>query len=148
MPAPHHSRGCDLENWWSRDSQKWLFTNKMTLIHTCCCLQTPEMQVVKIARRSSVESITNWINIMWSQKFSTELIHGLQHLNIIISLDQLPILRFTWSPETLAFVDVHWILDLTYPCYLLRPLLYSIHHPSLIHHLSLCHPSNSMTKWD
>jgi len=34
----------------------------------------------------------------------------------------------------------------TYPCYFLRPLPHSIHHPSLICHLSLCYPSNSMTE--
>jgi hypothetical protein len=46
----------------------------------------------------------------WSPIILSEaLIHGLQHLDIMISLDQLPILRFTWSPETLALVDVHWI---------------------------------------
>ena len=53
------------------------------------------------------------MDIMQSQRFFT-LIHGLQHPDIMISLDQLPILCFMWSLETLALVDVHWISDLAY----------------------------------
>ena len=38
--------------------------------------------------------------------------HGVQHVDIMISLNQLPILRSMWSPETLASIDVHWISHL------------------------------------
>ena len=37
---------------------------------------------------------------------------GVTNLNIMISLDQLPILHPSWSPETWTLVDIHWISSL------------------------------------